>query len=231
MSKRTNNSHIPLSGRSADDIRRELREEFKWDLAAMARNYRRSIEEMAELIRLGGKDIRQDGGQPRRLSSYDVAFVPMVNVKAEAADPRHPTEEELEAIVENASRAVADQFGEKINGENLLSVTLYEEDVLKGPLDKPVSIFDASPSPKRFLLACVNESHKLVSTSLHDTRDEAIAQMRLEYEQELADPGSPDEDETDPGHDGCSIDAENGTAVIDINDEWGYWWTVTEIQA
>ena len=229
--KEKHNKPIPLDNRTANDIRRELREQFNWDLAAMARNYRRPIEEMAELIRLGGEETREREDRQRRLSSYDVAFVPIVNVKAEAADPRHPTEEEIEVIVENATRAVADRFSEKINGENLLSVTLYEEDVLKGPLDRPVSIFDASPSPKRFLLACVNESHKLVSASLHDTRDVAVAQMRLEYEQELADPGSPDENETDPGHDGCSIDAENGTAVIDINDEWGYWWTVTEIQA
>ena len=75
-------------------------------------------------------------------SSYDVCFVPIVNVIMEdIADPRHPTEEEIEAIIRKAALALLEEYEEHINTENLESVTLYEEDVEEGPLSSPVPIF------------------------------------------------------------------------------------------
>lgn len=34
--------------------------------------------------------------------TYDVAFEPMVNVSAQVADPEHPTDEEIDTIVNSA---------------------------------------------------------------------------------------------------------------------------------
>lgn len=73
---------------------------------------------------------------------YDVCFVPIINVTMEnIADPRHPTEKEIEAITRKAAWALLEESEEYINTENLESVTLYEEDVKKGPLSSPVPIF------------------------------------------------------------------------------------------
>lgn len=78
----------------------------------------------------------------RNKCSYDVCFTPMVNVTMEdIADPRHPTEKEIETITRKAAWALLEESEEYINTENLESVTLYEEDVKKGPLSSPVPIF------------------------------------------------------------------------------------------
>ena len=74
--------------------------------------------------------------------SYDVCFVPIVNVTMEdIADPRHPTEKEIEAITRKAAWALLEESEEYINTENLESVTLYEENIEEGPLSSPVPIF------------------------------------------------------------------------------------------
>lgn len=74
--------------------------------------------------------------------SYDVCFVPMINVTMEdIADPRHPTEEEIEAITRKAAWALLEEYEEHVNIENLESVTLYEENIEEGPLSSPVPIF------------------------------------------------------------------------------------------
>lgn len=74
--------------------------------------------------------------------SYDVCFVPMINVTMEdIADPRHPTEKEIEAIAREAAWALLGEYEEHINIENLESVTLYEENIEEGPLSSPVPIF------------------------------------------------------------------------------------------
>ena len=83
---------------------------------------------------------------------------------------------------------------------------------------------------KPFLLTCVNEEHEIIYATVHVSRGEAVEEMRRQYDHEIADPGSPGEDETESGLDGCSFDAEDGTAVIDINEDWGYWWAITEIR-
>ena len=74
--------------------------------------------------------------------SYDVCFVPMINVTMEdIADPRHPTEKEIEAIAREAAWVLLGEYEEHINIENLESVTLYEENIEEGPLSSPVPIF------------------------------------------------------------------------------------------
>lgn len=66
----------------------------------------------------------------------------MINVTMEdIADPKHPTEEEIEAITRKAAWALLEKSEEYINTANLESVTLYEEDVKEGPLSFPVPIF------------------------------------------------------------------------------------------
>lgn len=78
----------------------------------------------------------------KKCCSYDVCFVPIVNVTMEdIANPRHPTEEEIEAITRKAAWALLEESEEHINMENLESVTLYEEDIKEGPLSSPVPIF------------------------------------------------------------------------------------------
>ena len=73
-------------------------------------------------------------------SSYDVVFEPMVNVTIKVADPTNPTEEEIDEIIRLAAEKIKDQFSEKINGENVKTIRLYEKDVNDGPLDECVTI-------------------------------------------------------------------------------------------
>lgn len=120
-----------ISLRSPEEIRRELQEEFNWDIEEMARNYSRSVPDMLRLIRCGGDkwkgntNIQKD---TRIRASYDVMFSPMVNVKVEVKDPENPTDEEYEAIVEKAFREVCDNAGEKLSSENVSMVCLYDVD-------------------------------------------------------------------------------------------------------
>lgn len=74
--------------------------------------------------------------------SYDVCFAPIVNVMMkDIVDPKHPTEEEKKAIIKTAAQKLLEESHEKLSGENLESITLYEEDVREGPLFSPVPIF------------------------------------------------------------------------------------------
>ena len=76
-----------------------------------------------------------------KTSSYDVCFNPMVNVSVSVKDPKHPTEKELETIIKTAAQALLEQYDDKVNGENVALIRLYETDIRKGPDSTPTTIF------------------------------------------------------------------------------------------
>ena len=119
-----------LSEMSAREVRDLLAEKYAWDLEALARDHRIGLQEAAALRRYGGGELEKTPDTPA-VASYDVLFVPMVNVKVAVANPENPTETEIESIIDAAVEEVAKQFYEKINTENLQFVRLYQKDATK----------------------------------------------------------------------------------------------------
>ena len=77
-----------------------------------------------------------------KISSFDVCLSPVVNVWAHVEDPYQLTEEEIEKITELAQRQILENASEKLSGENLEFITLYEEDVNDRPLASPVTLYN-----------------------------------------------------------------------------------------
>ena len=119
-----------LSEMSAREVRDLLAEKYAWDLEALARDHRIGLQEAAALLRNGGGELEKTPDTPA-VASYDVLFVPMVNVKVAVANPENPTETEIESIIDAAVEEVAKQFYEKVNTENLQFVRLYQKDATK----------------------------------------------------------------------------------------------------
>lgn len=76
----------------------------------------------------------------KTLASFDVTFEPMVNVKVKVADPEHPTQEEIDTILEAASRQL---FGNTEHTENITKLELYATGEDLSPLEekKEIDIF------------------------------------------------------------------------------------------
>lgn len=119
-----------LSEMSAPEVRDLLAEQYAWDIEAMARDHRLSLQEVAALVRNGDGEMTKTRDVPA-VASYDVLFVPMANVRVPVADPEHPTETETEAIIGAAVEEIAKQFYDKVNAENLQFIRLYRKDVTK----------------------------------------------------------------------------------------------------
>lgn len=119
-----------LSEMSALEVRDLLAEKYAWDLEALAGDHRLGLQEAAALLRNGGGELAKTQDTPA-VASYDVLFVPMVNVKVSVANPENPTETETEAIIDAAVEEVAKQFYEKVSTENLQFVRLYKKDATK----------------------------------------------------------------------------------------------------
>ena len=151
--------------RTPEEIRKELIEEFDWDVAEMARNYGRTVDEMTVLLQKGGEKVRRSD-KKKTPTSFDIVFTPMVNVKAVVANPAHPTYEELEAIVAKAKQAVIGNIDEKISMENVLSVSIYREN------EKPFFVCggrEYPTDPQILLELTVNAYQKLYDlTGDHD---------------------------------------------------------------
>lgn len=78
--------------------------------------------------------------QNERVSSYDVCIAPMVNVQLTVKDPRNPSQQERETIIQLAIQAILSDTEGLLCQDNLESIKLYEENVEEGPLDIPVII-------------------------------------------------------------------------------------------
>lgn len=73
------------------------------------------------------KDIVADwpDGSKKIRASFDVSFLPAVNVWASVGDPKNLTATERDEIIRRAVDAVRDQLEEKISAENLEDIRLW----------------------------------------------------------------------------------------------------------
>lgn len=73
------------------------------------------------------KDIVADwpDGSKKIRASFDVSFLPVVNVWASVGDPKNLTATERDEIIRRAVDAVRDQFAEKISTENFEDIRLW----------------------------------------------------------------------------------------------------------
>lgn len=132
-----------MSLRSPEEIRQELANEWAWDIAAMAANYRRSLSEMAGLLQHGGETYRENrkkktAGPALVGASYDVTFSPVTNVRVEVIDPHHPTDAEMAEILKLAVGNIFNDMDGKISAENVSSVTLYSVKDVEVDRPKPL---------------------------------------------------------------------------------------------
>lgn len=115
-----------LSKRSSEDIRKEFREEFGYNLLAMAENYGRTLREMAAI--LAREDKREEDAEipeSKKLNAtFNVRFTPAVNVEVAASNPFSPTEEEIEEIVSAAKKAVEEDTDKHFSRDTLESIRL-----------------------------------------------------------------------------------------------------------
>lgn len=73
-------------------------------------------------------------------ASYDVTFVPMTNVAIETSDPRKLSDEEREAVIRLAAEKIREDFQEKLSGENVAEIRIYDID---GVAVEPKTVFDS----------------------------------------------------------------------------------------
>ena len=64
----------------------------------------------------------------------------MVNVQLTVKDPKNPSQQERETIIQLAIQAILNDTEGLLCPDNLESIKLYEENVEEGPLDIPVII-------------------------------------------------------------------------------------------
>lgn len=139
-----------ISLRSPEEIRQELINEWGWNIKDMARNYKRSTDEMLALLQNGGEEYQKNQDQKNSnelvKATYDVAFCPMTNVEVEVANPIKPTEAEMETIISKAIEKIMTNPDDYINEENLQSVTPYS--VNGKPVDNPKPLEPESVDPE-----------------------------------------------------------------------------------
>ena len=139
-----------ISLRSPEEIRQELVNEWNWNIKNMARNYKRSTDEMLTLLQNGGEKYQKNHGQKKSneliKATYDVAFCPITNVEVEVANPSKPTETEMETIISQAIEKIMANPDDYINEENLQSVTPYS--INGKPVDKPKPLEPKSVDPE-----------------------------------------------------------------------------------
>lgn len=118
-----------ISLRSPEEIRQELMNEWNWNIKDMARNYKRSTDEMLVLLQSGGEEYQKNQGQKKSnelvKATYDVTFCPMTNVEVEVANPSKPTETEMETIISQAIEKIMANPDDYITEENLQFVKPY----------------------------------------------------------------------------------------------------------
>lgn len=128
-----------ISLRSPKEIRQELMNEWNWNIKDMARNYKRSTDEMLALLQSGGEEYQKNQGlkNPNKLvkATYDVTFCPMTNVEVEVANPSKPTEAEMETIVSQAIEKIMANPDDYITEEKLRFVKPCS--INGKPVDKP----------------------------------------------------------------------------------------------
>ena len=117
----------PLDFMTAEEIRKHLTEDYRWDAAAMANAYSITPDELTGYLQCGGKPQKEEKKEERQpvKASYHVVFSPMTSVEAEVIDPENPTDKELAAIAEKAFQNVSENAAEKLSAENISMVRLY----------------------------------------------------------------------------------------------------------
>lgn len=139
-----------ISLRSPEEIRQELINEWGWNIKDMARNYKRSTDEMLALLQNGGEEYQKNQSRknPNELvkATYDVTFSPMTNVEVEVANPSKPTEAEMATIISQAIEKIMANPDDYINEENLRSVKPYS--ISGKPLDNPKPLEPESVDPE-----------------------------------------------------------------------------------
>ena len=110
---------------TAEEVRSVFANEYNYDVEAMAADHRIHVRTVTLLLQQGGPALHKAVKPSEEETTYDVAFVPIVNVKIRAEDPLNPTDAEQERILELAKLAVAENFEEKLGAENASFIRLY----------------------------------------------------------------------------------------------------------
>lgn len=161
-----------ISLRSPEEIRQELIAQWNWDIHKMAQNYRRTVNEMANLLQYGGDEWRKKKYQAKNTklvkATYDVTFAPVANVETEVADPHNPTDSEMCEIIELAVNKIINNMDEEISGENVRSVSLMSTNNTDVPNPKPLK-------PEGTDLEILVELTALVYDRLYAICDDGVA--------------------------------------------------------
>lgn len=76
-------------------------------------------------------------------ASYDVCFQPMVNVSVRVADPKRPTEDEMDMILRKAAEKIGEDLDNKLSQENAAFIELYSTGKTDSNiLATPVTVLD-----------------------------------------------------------------------------------------